>query len=228
MDTKISDIKKEYTTYCIQKSAASRKNCLPPEKLLLLARGELPDKEKGNCLMHISNCIFCSRETKAILKILHYEKQMINEATRKRTKNQKSILGLSWRTAAFSGLLILIAISSFFVADRIMNSDSFRGENSPSLNLITPVDTYTSKPFPMFKWTEVQEAEYYILELYDEFLEPLWESSKIYTTEFRLPEEVVFSLRPNNDHYWMVTAYISSRKTVESSLKKFTFRRVYR
>jgi hypothetical protein len=228
MDAKISDLKKEYTAYCIQKTADSRKNCLSPEKLLLLARGGLPDKEKENYLMHISDCIFCSREIKEILKILQYEKQAISEATKRRTINRKNILGFNWRIAAVSAVLIIIAISSFFIADRIMNSASFRGENSQTLNLITPVDTYTSKPFPVFKWTKVPKAEYYILELYDGFLEPLWESSKIYSTKLRLPEEVVFSLRPNNDYYWMVTAYTHRRKTIESSLKKFTFRRVYR
>lgn len=228
MNINISDLKKEYISYCAQKTDDSRKNCLSPEKLIMLARGELSDTEKENSVIHISNCIFCSREIKEILKILQYEKKVINKAKRGRTKSKKNIFGFNWKTAAITAVLILIAISSFFIANKIMNSNVFRGENSQPLNLITPVDTYTSKPFPLFKWTEVPKAGYYILELYDEFLEPIWESNKIYSTELTLPEKVVFSLSSNRDYYWMVTAYLRNRKTIESSLEKFVFRRVYR
>ena len=228
MNINISNLKKEYISYRCQKTDYSRKTCLSPDNLVLLARGKLSDKEKENNLEHISDCIFCSREIKEILRILKYEKQAINETKRDRTKNKKNILGIRWQTAAISAVFILIVIFSLFIADKIINPNTFRGEDSQTINLITPVDTYTSKPFPVFKWTEVHNAEYYILELYDEFLEPLWESSKIYSTELCLPEKVVFSLSSNSDYYWMVTAYLPNRQTIESSLERFVFRRVYR
>ena len=72
MNIRDSDLKKEYTVYCAQKTADSRKNCLSPEKLILLARGELPAKEKEDCLIHISDCVHCCWEVKEILKIIKF------------------------------------------------------------------------------------------------------------------------------------------------------------
>jgi len=228
MNINISDLKKEYSFFCSHKTAASRKNCLSPEKLIMLARKELSDKEKEDCLMHISNCVFCSREIKQILTILQFEKKAIKEIIKNHSKNKNYFLGIPLKTVVISVALLLIAASSIFIGDKIMNTHIFRGNNPQNLKLIKPVDTYTSKPFPVFTWTPIYEAEYYVLELYDKFLEPLWESNKLYSPELRLPEEVVLSLRSNNEYYWMVTAYLDNKKTIESSLEKFIFRRVFR
>lgn len=228
MKINISDLKKEYASYCALQTDESRKSCLSPEKLMLLARGELSDKEKEDSLKHIIDCIYCSQEMKEILKILHYEKQIVADLTNKRRNTKKIYLGLNWKTTAAAAVLLFFIVSSFFLVNRIKHSNSFRGGSSSILNLIEPVDTYTSKAFPIFKWNEVEKTEYYILEIYDEFLIPLWESSKLHHPKLQLQEEVVYSLSSNTVYYWMVTAHLNNGKTIESSLEKFVFRRVYR
>ena len=223
-----SDLKKEYTSYCARRTDESRKYCLSPEKLMLLARRELSDKEKEDSLRHIIDCIYCSREMKEILKILHYEKQFVDDLTKSRKKTKKIFPGWNWKTAAAAAVLFFLIVSSYFLVTRIKHSINFRGSSSHFLNLIEPVDTYTSKPLPVFKWTEVKKAEYYVLEIYDEFLFPLWESSKLYNPRLQLPEEVVYSLSSNTGYYWMVTAHLDNGKTIESSLEKFVFHRIFR
>jgi len=227
MKINTSVLKKEYSAYCVQRIDESRKNCLSPEKLILTARGELSDKEKSESLQHITDCIYCSLEIKEILKILHYEKQFIEKITKKTQKNnEKNFPGTKWKTAAVSAVLLLLVVSSFLMIQRMKNSHYLRGGSTQILKLIAPVDTYASKSYPLFKWTAVEQAGYYIFEIYDEFLTPLWESEKLYHPSLQLPDEIVSSMKSGAGYYWMVTAYLSNGKTIESSLEKFVFRRI--
>lgn len=229
MKINTSILKKEYSAYCAQRIDESRKLCLSPEKLILTARGELSDKEKSASLKHITECIYCSLEMKEILKILQYEKQIIEKIIKKPQKNNEKIFpGINWKTAAASAVLLLFVVSSFLIIHRMKNSHSLRGGSSQIFNLIAPVDTNTSEPYPVFKWMVVEQAGYYILEIYDEFLTPLWESRKLYHPRLQLPEEIVSSMKSGAGYYWMVTAYLTNGKTIESSLEKFVFRRIYR
>ena len=72
-----------------------------------------------------------------------------------------------------------------------------------------------------FRWVEIKDSDYYIVELYDETLLPIWRSEKIFNNEIDLPKQILDRLVKNKKYFWMLTAYFPDGKKIESRLEYF-------
>ena len=106
-----------------------------------------------------------------------------------------------------------------FLVKNISEERKYRGAESRSVMLITPNKKTTLKTQLEFEWEHVQNSDYFILEIFDESLYPIWNSDKITVNHTLLSEEITNRLLKQKTYYWMVTAFLSDGKTIESRLQ---------
>jgi len=221
-----------YKDFVIEKIPLSRKNCPPQKNLINFFRSKLSEKQKLKIIDHITHCGYCFQEFEFILKTLRIEKNLIEKNdTVFRAKKDASVPRrrqkiffpiLSWRYISFLFGVVII-ISAVIILANIEKSE-YRGTNLNQLHLIEPINRKYSKSSLIFKWHAVNDSKYYIFELFDQTLYPIWKSQKIFKTYALLPHEVVNVLKEHKTYFWMVTAYLNlnEKKKIESHLEKFT------
>lgn len=224
----------------LEKIPKSRKNCPSIKKLSASFTTKTSERQKTNIINHITNCFFCAREFQFILYILRYEKKINNElyglldkknkiysikktnkiSYPKYRKRQKYFHPLLKRKYAFFLLGAAIFILAFIIIQNLNNGE-YRTNDFEALRLIEPLDKKFSKPSLLFKWNEYEGSKYYVLDLFDESLLPIWKSKKISKNFISLPKKVVDSLEENKNYYWMVTAFFPNGKKAESNIGGF-------
>jgi hypothetical protein len=131
--------------------------------------------------------------------------------------------GISWKYASLAVVIVLLI--SFFISVFLIQSNEkkeLRGNYATSIKLIEPLDGKYSKSLMKFRWVEIKGSEFYIVELFDDALRPIWTSNKIHTNSTILPKRIVDGLAENKKYFWLVTAYLSDGEKIESRIEHFT------
>jgi len=230
MKISFKDLKRIYRDFIMEKTPLSRKDCPPQEDLIKFSRSKLSEKQKSKIIDHITQCSYCVQEFKFILQILKDEKNLIEEIGKVLrakgdpliTRRNKKIFFpiLSWKyVSLFIGAIIIIFTVIIFTN---LEKREYRGPNLRQIYLIEPVNKKYSKSSLIFKWDSVKSSEYYVLELFDQTLYPVWKSQRIFKTQVALPREIANRLKENKTYFWMVTAFLHQGGKIESRLEKFT------
>lgn len=235
-------LKDLYRAYVQSKTPSSMKGCPSPKKMVRLLRSKSSSKEATKVVDHISRCRSCFSEFEFLLEVLRKEKDFIleieKELSRKETSEatkggRQTIFGsrmgwpylsrFSWRTAFYLAGFVLVC---FFVSKFVIfrPSEKYRTGSLMRVELVEPVEKKISKSSLVFKWQNVKNSEYYVLELFDQALSPIWKSEKIAQNETLLPEEVTKMLEINRSYFWMVTAYITNAEKITSRLEEFVLK----
>jgi hypothetical protein len=218
----------------------SRKDCPPAKEIINFFRSKLSEHRKIKLIDHITNCRYCTQEFEFILQTLREQEKLSEEIGKlfrpknTRTEIEKSVKKdaprstkkrwiffpfLSWKYVLpiFMAAIIILALIIF----RKPEKTEFREEHLPQISLIEPVNGKYFKRLSVFNWTEIKNSAYYILEIFDESLYPVWESNKISKNHYTLPGETARKLIKNKTYFWMVTVYFSDGRKVESPLEEF-------
>lgn len=242
------DLQRLYKDYIRQKSPSSRKNCPPLKKIINFFNSKSLEKQKFKIIDHITTCSYCLQEFEFILQTLRYKLKINEEISdflntekvistiRKKSdilvsdlkKRQSPFFPkLSWKYGSLllggvAAAIILIII--FFKPDiiRIPVKNQQRSETITQIKLIEPIGAKYSTSSLSFKWRKLNDSDYYILELFDESLIPVWKSEKILKNHYTLPKNAIKNLDENKVYFWMVTAFLSNGKKIESTLEEFT------
>jgi len=240
------DLQRLYRAYVEEKIPLSRKNCPTTKDIIVFFKAKSSEKHKTKIVDHITQCSWCIQEFEFILKTLRY-KQILSKQIGNLLISEKNIsivkrksdrtlfhsrkrqfpffLRLSWTYALlFFGALIAI-FSFIFLLDKFqfqhLRKQEDRGKKIIPINLIEPINRTYAKSQLVFKWNELKELDYYVLELFDETLIPIWKSPKIFKNQFVLPNEVTKELIKNKAYFWMVTASFRDGRLIESGVEKF-------
>jgi hypothetical protein len=122
-------------------------------------------------------------------------------------------------SSVFVGL-VLIATSALLIIQNNEFSRSSRSGNA-GINMTYPVTTHPKDENLIFRWKRQPESGYYVLELFDEALLPIWTSPKTDALQARLPDDVYSSLQIGKSYFWMVTGFSEGQKVDESPLARF-------
>ena len=240
MKIKHKDLQKLYKDFVMENIPESRKDCPPSKEIINFFRAKLSEKQKTKIVDHITHCNYCAQEFEFILQTLRYEGKLSeeignlirskNDKTALKTKDKKIPLNsgkkqklftpvLSWKYALlpFAVLLIIFALIFFPRSE----NEEYRGVNHIRIQLVEPIDGKYSKSQLEFRWNELKDSDYYILELFDETLLPVWKSNRISKNRVIPPAELVKKLSINKTYLWMVTAFFPDGRRVESDIEEF-------
>lgn len=232
-----------YTSGIADFTQMSRENCLSPEILTECLRGQASKKNKNRMIEHISHCSYCMKEFQFILEIHRDEKKLIQKIaplfdshSQKRLDVQKKkalfpfsfpfpFLQKRWNHAVFAAGAVLIVVGSLALYFLIQGGlgQKFRGTNIDHIMLIKPVHNKSTRIPIVFQWKKMIHAEYYILELFDDTLFPIWKSWEIHKNKLQLPQETMESLSSGKSYYWFITGFFPGDRKIESSLERFIF-----
>jgi len=250
MEIDDKDLQRSYREYVMGKIPSTRKNCPSTKEIINFFKTKLSEKHKTEIVDHITNCSYCLKEFDFILQTLRYEETLCKEvrnyilsktekdaSTKKLRKKTFSFIRkikntlyphFSWRYALLFLGAIIIILSFVVLLDKYyfkqLRTPEDRGKGILSINLIEPTKGVYSRSELIFKWNEIKDSDYYLLELFDEALLPLWKSQKIFKSQFTLPSEILEKLIKNKSYFWMVTVCFRDGKQLESNIEKFSLK----
>ena len=227
---KIDDVnlKDAFQLCAALKGQTDRKQC-PSSKAIANSFGSSASiRKKRRIIDHIAMCSCCRDEFMFFYELNNFYylpkeiSEKINEikADSYINKIKSPRYTLFWRysfTALFSALII---ISIFLFIKRNAHIETSRSKEA-DLVLIYPINGHILLKPLIFQWQEHKGAQYYILELFDEALLPIWTSDKIYDTRIQLPDEKLSELIINKKYFWMITGFSDMNKIDESRLAIF-------
>lgn len=227
---KIQDdaLKKLYQGYIASKIPHNRKNCPSPMDLFSSFKCSTSKRIKREIIAHITECSFCKEEFELLLELQRYQISSIyitSEIPAKILLSDNSHISSFkrspfWRYAYILLGLVLITSSFFLILQNKQMSEVLRTREARIL-LFSPTRTYPLHNPLIFRWQKQSAAQYYMLELFDDTLLPIWTSQEIFDVHIQLPNEVITQLQIGKSYYWMITAYSGTEIIVESDLMSF-------
>lgn len=227
------DLREAYQADIKDEIPKTRKFCPSPKEMLHLFRSRKSENKKAKIVDHITNCYYCSQEFEFIIEALRYEKKLNNiaeEFTAKKGKNPALKYSIShsffsrfkWGYSTLIASCVLVfSLTAIFIVFKKVESSKYRGTFINQIELIKPRKKMLTQSTMAFEWEAVRGADYYVLEIFDETLYPIWTSEKIIVNSIILPRETSYRLESNKSYYWMVTAFLQSGIKKESMLKEF-------
>jgi hypothetical protein len=212
-------LKEHLRAYTASKRPLSRKKCPSPETIASSFEPSASIRKKKRVVDHIAGCSFCHEEFMMLLEIQENEPAKLGALSQRRPGRPPL-----WQYACVL-LGLGLVMTSFFVSFRQKELSIIERSAETGLTLLDPkVDQSLSRPF-VFRWQGRYVSDYYILELFDDALLPIWTSDKIQELQIPIPPEVYVTLRPGRSYFWMVTALLQGAKTEESHLRRFIIQR---
>jgi hypothetical protein len=225
MKTNDREIKTAYRDLLLAASGTRKKGCPAAEEIWRLFSDGIPRKQRARMVDHITTCSLCFQEFEAFLEISRAEEDFVREVqSRFRSYARNAPSPMLWRYAA--AFLITIAV----LAVAVLSTKWFdftkraeeRGRLSGQVRLLTPgQETALSSPL-IFRWEAVDLAEYYVVEVFDDSLRPIWKSAQLTITSCELPTQVKETMTKELKYYWMLTAFSPGGRKTESSLEEFS------
>ena len=233
------ELKILYKVHLAEKKPLSRKDCPSPKEIIKFVRFETSNKKKEKILDHLLNCSFCAKEFEFILEILRYEKKLNQEIDKfmeksfTKKRNEKKIskskkirlpfyAQIRWKNvsiAAGSIVLFFLIIAPFIFKNH--EKHEYRGGTPFEIMVIQPTGKIYTKSSLVFKWENMSNSDYFILEIFDNALNPIFKSNKIYKNQSILPDKIIKMLSGKKTYFWMVTAFFSNGEKIESRLEEF-------
>lgn len=222
------DLKRLYRNYLDDIQPISRANCPSPKDILDCLRNKYSKKKKNLILEHIVQCSYCYEEFKFVQETVRAEEKFIIDLQglcpekKQRRKNKFYLQAISFRPVWIYGLILITgAVLVSLLVRNISEEQKYRGNETHAVTLISPTAKTEQKAQLEFKWKDVHKSEYFILEIFDETLYPVWTSDRIKENQVILSKETTDILSKQKPYYWMVTAHLSDGKTIESRLQGF-------
>jgi hypothetical protein len=222
-----SELRRIYRSYVSGRTLAAREGCPPIEDLREAFEDTTPQAAKYEIVDHISACSDCAREFEFIREVRAREKELaagIRELTRHR---RPPILFLSrpLRGYAFGMLMLAVVISGVIVFKHDRAQDEGRSGSTTIPEALSPSGFVEAPPPLIFRWKPVIRAASYVVEIYDESLQLIWESPPVSTTVAILPDPLKEALSSDKNYYWSVLALDSEGKIGESKFEAFSLDR---
>ncbi len=224
MKIDIAGLKSLFQAQVRAKPPGLRKDCPGPEKTVGLLRSKMPRKKAARIIDHISRCSDCAGELEFLLEVFRHEEDFIQETkewlTGQKIHGRRGFpLRLSWRTASVlaGSVLVVLAVLATVI---LRVPEKYRAGSLAKIVHLQPAGEKASRSSLVFRWKGVPGSDYYVIELFDEGLQPLWKSERLNKTRFIPPPDLISRLSPRRSYFWTVTAFSGGEKTA-SSLEEF-------
>jgi len=185
-------------------------------------------RDKKRIVDHISACSYCKEEFMLLVELRKAEADPLSEKGKtlpcpiphEITKGKGHRHPLLWQYACVL-IGLGLAFTSFFVLVQRKELSDVRRTSGAGILTIAPEIDQTVSGLIVFRWLADPDAEYYVLELFDEALLPVWASERIRGTQMKLPPDARSRLEFGQPYFWMITAYAQETAIEESRLARF-------
>jgi len=226
--------------------------CPAPRRMIGLFDGSLAAGEKNRLIDHLTRCGPCFREFESYRSLYQQQEKMITslEAWVGQRKKRASYPAIKDRQAAYNPpsedtfwgrfkprswartlslamlLLGLILGLSRWTSLKNIFENRYRAAPGAKIALISPsLDKLVQRQSLVFQWAPLPGTEYYVFELFDETLSPIWRSPEMAGTKTILPGDISGRLHPLQTYYWVVTGILADGKKAESDIGAFRLKR---
>jgi hypothetical protein len=231
MKIDLESLRELYQGYAESRRPQSRKSCPSPLAIAKSLEPSASIRKKKRIVDHLSECAFCREEFTLLFQIQRSDpgSPMIKDQVARYSHGplSENIEGSGyppfWRYACVV-LGLSLAVSSFFLLLHQKQLSEIQRAREIGLLLSSPKPGQVlSAPF-VFQWQRDPSSEYYVVELFDEALLPVWTSDRTSEIRMQIPLGVYARLRPEKPYFWMVTAFSGDSETRESELSRFVIR----
>jgi len=185
-------------------------------------------RKKGGIVDHITECSFCREEFMLLFRLQGYDfipKKLAGKMEHEDSPTKNASAGnfgfpSFWRYAyILFGLGLIISAIFLFIQQKELSE--VQRARKTNILLLYPTSTHTFPNTLIFRWQEQSASQYYLLELFDEALSPIWTSHQIHDTQVQLPANIYSNLHFGKSYFWMITAFSDKSKIEESKLVRF-------
>ncbi len=231
MKIDLESLREFYQGYAESRRPQSRKRCPSPLAIAKSLEPSASIRKKKRIVDHLSECAFCRDEFMLLFQLQRLEPGSPKIKDRISGYNHRPLsqgIGGSgyrpfWRYACVV-LGLSLAVSSFVLLVHQKQLSEVQRTRETGLLLSSPTSGQVlSAPF-VFRWQRDPSSEYYVVELFDEALLPVWTSDKTHEIQMQIPPGIYARLRPGKPYFWMVTAFSRDGETKESELARFAIR----
>jgi hypothetical protein len=228
---KIQDdaLKKLYQGYIASKVPLDRKECPTPKALFACFKPSTLKRKKRKVLAHITECSFCMEEFELLLQLQRYQPSlgdvMIDTPTTPICSAKRSHVRIGSRFFARQGYVLVglaLILFSLFLIHQQKERPEVQRAREAKIMPTSPIHTYILGNPLIFRWQGQSGTQYYLVELFDDTLMPLWTSQKIPDAQIQLPDELVRQFQFGKHYFWMITAFSGTEKIAESDLLSFS------
>ena len=220
------DLKRAYKSHIRRCIPSSREACPSAESIFNVFEKSISLSEKEKVIDHITNCCYCLREFELFLDFYRQEEAAIgNVANAKLLLSPRFKTPHLWRWATASLFAVGLAVAVLWGVRSLLRApEEERGRLPGQIQLIFPVRGQEVRAPWNFSWERIPGAEYYLLEIFDKSLLPLWKSPRIEAPNYRIPAESANIIQANDVYFWTVTACLVDGTKREAPLEEFTRR----
>lgn len=244
------ELRRLYQAGIGQMGTSEPKTCHPSaRKIVRLFDNTLSVRKKTLLIDHLTRCASCFREFEFILSLDRQQKKMIDSlealtGLRRTTAGHPTIkdremayrklsqktfweawVPRSWVHAVGLAILVLGLILGLSQWTSLKNifENRYRASPRPKIALINPPSNRSvPRQSLFFQWTPLPGTEYYIFELFDSTLAPIYKSPEMTRTKTFLPGDISKRLHPLQPYYWVVTGTLADGKIAESDIGEFS------
>jgi len=232
MPIKLREIKRAFQEAVGARAPSSRERCLSPEEIYASLAPRASRRSKASVADHISRCRSCFETFQMLLPLFRQKEKTVGEICRlfgpasEKPRSRPKLKALLFAAPAF----FAVALALVLTLDHRPSSTEIRNRKERSasagaLTLLSPTGgKICARSALGFVWRPHREADYYLVELFDESLSLVWQSPFLFEPSIVPPPGVVRLLRPGEKYFWMVTSWNSRGEKTESPLEHFTLR----
>ncbi|MCK4337481.1 MAG: hypothetical protein KAX11_06030, partial [Candidatus Aminicenantes bacterium] len=121
------------------------------------------------------------------------------------------------------GILVVIAVAVWSPWKSVHGPDVYRIGDTQTMVLLAPSEVSFSED-SVFRWNRLTGAGYYIFELLDKELTPVWKSDVLKSPRFHLLLEIAQKLTVEETYFWKITAFTDEGLKMNSGIKSFKFK----
>ncbi len=218
------EIGRLYRSYVSAKIRTSRKDCPPMKDLREAFEGKTRRAAKDKIVDHISDCAYCAQEFEFI-RVVRAKERELDAGIREIARNRRPpalFLSRPLLNYAFGMAMLAIVASGVLVFKKDGARDEGRSHSATIPEALAPSGHLGAPPRLIFRWKPVARAVSYVIEVYDESLQLIWESPPVTTTAALLPGPIKEELSGDTNYYWTVSALDSEGKMGGSRFEVFS------
>ncbi len=232
MSSDLDRLKELFQGYAASSPCPSREGCPSSAEIVDSFEPRASRRQKTRIIEHMARCPLCREEFMMLVeqrssKTSAAEAAAPSQAGKCRASAGAGLLrppGVFWR---FAGALLGLTLLVWSLVAVVHQRDRWNVLRSggATIRLLAPKSGHTISRPPLCRWQAKTVADFYVLELFDGSLLPVWTSGPVRERELRLPSEVYARLIPGQTYFWMVTSYLEQAPTGESQMGRFVVSR---